>query len=384
MRDCARNLVGKIMIKTITFSSDRNIERARAVWVRCHEADPDASAFMSWEWMGNWIKHFSGKRELQLAFVEDSDGNPIAMIPTMRESVMLAGITFSNKIQLLGSDSLACAEHLGFLQKSGQDGSSIDELLSFLWEQYRGKGYLVFPEMDTASRDAERMDVWSRKKGVKIRKKSAGGGWQTSLPDSWDGFLSGLSSNFRQQIRRSIRKIENSPSLSLQRVTGSDAVTAAAEKLIELNLQRMSSKGVNSCFNNEQMRSFFVDMSVDMVAAGRAWMDLICSGDTIVATSFHLVDGGTVSYYQGGFDERFAKLRPMVVLFAKAIQRAIDSKVGLYDFLGGNEPYKQRWGAMLNPYLTLSVLPEGSIRNSLIQTFELYQRAKVAKQYYFP
>ncbi len=370
----------KIAVLTIT----GNLERAEKIWTHLHEQDSNASAFMSWEWIKNWMKYFSENREMQLVYAEDSNGHPIAMLPIMIEPATAMGFSIASKIQILGSDSLACSEHLGFLLREDADTTIIDDLLSFLWKQHRGNSYLLFSEMDSLSRDAKIIIDWTQNTNVRQQIKTKGGCWQTQLPDSWDEFLAKLSSNFRQQIRRSIRKIDNSPSLSAQQITDRNEVRAAADKLAELNLKRMSGKGVNSCFNSAEMRDFFIDMTADMVCANKAWMDVIYSDGEIVAATLHLVDSTSTAYYQGGFNEGFAKLRPMVVLFGKAIQRAIDNNCEIYDFLGGNEAYKQRWGAALQQYSTISALPDSPARNSMIQLFELYHRAKTAKQYYFP
>ncbi len=372
------------MTNITTININEDLEQAEKIWTHLYEQETGTSAFMSWEWMNSWRKHFSGGREVQLVFAEDSDGQPLAMLPIMIEPATAFGLTFATRIQIAGSDSLACSEHLGFLAKSDADPAIFDELLSFIWDRSQGRNYLLFSDMNMASRDAKIIIDWTQKKNIRQKIKTKGGCWQTCLPESWDELLANLSSNFRQQIRRSIRKIDNSTSLSAQQITDRDTITQAARKLADLNLKRMSSKSVNSCFNSTEMCDFFVDMTVDMVCAERAWLDVIYSDDEIIAATLHLVDKTSVAYYQGGFNEEFGKLRPMVVLFAKAMQRAIDNDCRIYDFLGGNEAYKQRWGATLQPYSTISALPDSAARNSMIQLFELYHRAKTAKQYYFP
>jgi CelD/BcsL family acetyltransferase involved in cellulose biosynthesis len=54
-----------------------------------------------------------------------------------------------------------------------------------------------------------------------------------------------------------------------------------------------------------------------------------------------------------GYDERFSRLSPGLVLRAEALRAAIDEGLSRYDFLGGPDPYKVRWGAVLRPRLML-------------------------------
>ncbi|GEM_PF-2685111 len=372
------------MTKTAILDIKDNPEQAKRIWQEIYEEDSSASPFMSWEWVNSWMRYFSHNRELRLVYAEDAGGDPVAMIPFMAEPAAAFRFTFANKIQILGSDSMACSEHLGFLLKDGVDISIANDLLTFIWQQYQGCKYISFSDMDTGSRSAKTITNWATKNGIKQQIKTKGGCWQTELPKTLDDFLAKLSRNFRQQIRRSMRKIDNSNSFSVQQITDRESIKHAAGKLAELNLKRMSVKKINSCFNSAEMHNFFIDMTVDMICANRAWLDVIYSDGKIIAAALHLVDKNSVAYYQGGFDEEFGKLRPMVVLFAKAIQRAIDNNCTVYDFLGGNEAYKQRWGAVLQPYTTVSLLPDSHARNIMIQLFELYQRVKSAKQYHVP
>ncbi len=370
---------------TIAISNIRNNEQeVKALWNEIYAHDEQASAFMSWEWMSSWKNHFSDNRELRFIYARDEDNRPVAALPIMTEPAALLGLPFAKRAQLLGADSLACSEHLGFLLKTGIDNTILHQLLSYVWQHCGNRNYFLFSEIDKGSREMEIVSEWSQAQTIKQEIKSHGGCWQTKLPDSWDDFLSTLSSNFRQQIRRSLRKIDSSSSFSVRQITDRNEVALAAEKLMDLNRKRMTGKGVNSCFNSKVMRDFFLEMSTEMVCAERAWMDALYMDEEIVAASLHLADKNMVAYYQGGFDEKFAKQKPMVVLFATAIQRAIKQKKRIYDFLGGNEAYKQRWGATLRPYATVSLLPSGAAQGSLIRLFELYHRVKTAKAYYFP
>ncbi len=362
----------------------QNELEAKAVWNEIFSQDKHASAFLSWEWISSWKNYFSDNRELQLVYITDVNNLPVAALPIMIEPVRLSGISLTKRIQLLGADSLACSEHLGFLIKEGTDIDLLHQLLTHLWQNHGNKKYLLFSELDIDSREKEIVAHWSHNMAIRQETKSRGGCWQVELPDTWDSFLAKLSSNFRQQIRRSLRKIAQSSSFSIRQISESKEVESVTYKLMELNQSRMAGKGVNSCFNTQAMRDFFVEMSVGMVASKKAWLDALFADGEIVAASLHLVDNTTVAYYQGGFDEQFAKQKPMVVLFATAIQRAIEQNKIIYDFLGGNESYKQRWGATLKPYTSLSLLPSSTGQQMLIQLFELYHRAKAAKAYYFP
>jgi CelD/BcsL family acetyltransferase involved in cellulose biosynthesis len=51
-----------------------------------------------------------------------------------------------------------------------------------------------------------------------------------------------------------------------------------------------------------------------------------------------------VGLYNSGFDPAHARLAPGIVLLAHVIMDAIDRRVPVFDFLRGEEPYKDGFG----------------------------------------
>jgi CelD/BcsL family acetyltransferase involved in cellulose biosynthesis len=53
----------------------------------------------------------------------------------------------------------------------------------------------------------------------------------------------------------------------------------------------------------------------------------------------------TVSFYSTGYDERWARYGPGRRIMAHAIRSAIDEGAAGFDFLRGDEAYKEQWRA---------------------------------------
>ena len=94
-------------------------------------------------------------------------------------------------------------------------------------------------------------------------------------------------------------------------------------------------------------------------------MDTIEDGTDVVGCSLHFVQGRTVYYYMGGFDERATNLRPGTALFALVIQRSIAQKYTSFDFLRGGDPYKYRWGATDRKTSRLEIYPRSRLNGKL-------------------
>jgi CelD/BcsL family acetyltransferase involved in cellulose biosynthesis len=80
----------------------------------------------------------------------------------------------------------------------------------------------------------------------------------------------------------------------------------------------------------------------------------------LVAVLYALADAHAVPdrrwfYYLGGFDPDAAALSPGTLLVGHAIEQAQAEGAAVFDFLRGDEPYKQRWGATNQPMTTLRI-----------------------------
>jgi CelD/BcsL family acetyltransferase involved in cellulose biosynthesis len=63
-------------------------------------------------------------------------------------------------------------------------------------------------------------------------------------------------------------------------------------------------------------------------------------------------------FYVGGFDPRFERFSPGMLVIAHAIQRALVEGAAEFDFLRGAEAYKYRWGAIDRELYRCNLEPE--------------------------
>jgi CelD/BcsL family acetyltransferase involved in cellulose biosynthesis len=66
---------------------------------------------------------------------------------------------------------------------------------------------------------------------------------------------------------------------------------------------------------------------------------------------------GTVGLYNSGFDPAHARLAPGIVLLAHLIRDAIDRRIPIFDFLRGEEPYKQGFGPVPEDLYNVRISP---------------------------
>jgi CelD/BcsL family acetyltransferase involved in cellulose biosynthesis len=73
----------------------------------------------------------------------------------------------------------------------------------------------------------------------------------------------------------------------------------------------------------------------------------------VVAGDYSCVYAGGEYLLKTGYDERFGRFSPGLVLRAEVLRQATDAGLRFYDFLGGPDHYKLRWTQDTRARITL-------------------------------
>ena len=170
---------------------------------------------------------------------------------------------------------------------------------------------------------------------------------------TWDDFLASRSSNFRQQLRSSERRLE-SRGLSFRLATA-DTVAEDFETLVELHTARWP--GSPWFADAVGFHRDFVS-----VALARGWLRLwILELDGRPAAAWlGYRFAGVESYYQAGRDPELQRERVGLVLLAHTIREAIQDGMSEYRLLRGDESFKYRF-ATGDPGVETLARPSGAL-----------------------
>lgn len=341
-------------------------------WKSIFEKDINSSIFLSWEWVSNWWKIFSNSKQLEILTVyNQSTKNLIAILPLYKRLSKILCLNLIWEWRWIGSDSIACSDHLGLLTQINIEQKEFNIIFDELLKNIGNYGALKLTDLQPTDPIIKTIISWAKNHSIKIKIEPDTTCPCVELSNTWDDYLMRLSSNFRSQIRSSYRKILNSDDMTIRSVTDNQEIVLYIKELAKLNISRMEQKNQKSSFLQQTMQEFLVNLATDMVKTDQAWLDIILHENRLVAASLHLVHRNTVYYYQGGFDPEYSKWRPSTVLFAHVIQRAIENGYMYFDFLRGNEKYKYRWDASQNENITLLLLPD-NLLNRAVYTFSKY------------
>lgn len=188
--------------------------------------------------------------------------------------------------------------------------------------------------------------------GVKVVSQKAGIFYELKLSDTWENFLNRFSGKQRHELRRKIRRLNEAGKINFRCIWRQEDIDMAMEIFFSLFKANRPDKAV---FMNEQMASFFMAMAKETAKAGLLklfFLDI----DNCPAASVLCFDLGDRLYlYNNGYDIRYQKLGVGVLSKFFSIKAAIEGGKKIYDFLKGDEAYKERMGGSPVPLYNFEV-----------------------------
>ncbi|WP_218961082.1 GNAT family N-acetyltransferase [Ruegeria sediminis] len=337
-------------------------------WTAVYEADPEATYFLSFEWLfGTATGAGSGGMVVGVR-APDDDSDYVAFLPVRLNTAHESG-GFHNELNLSGNYT---SDYNGFICRPEFETQAIPALAkSLLGMNWRRLRLLNLPASD------ERVRLFlspfsARDFDLKPVNTVNSDGIDNAicphavLADDWDEFLQkNVSSNTRQKIRRFLRQVEGSDAYRFTHTTG-ETFDRDLEILIELWTERWAER------KGERVQAIvnsFRRTLRNALETQTLFMPMLWHEDRPLCAFAILVDDRkkTYNFIVGGRDDTFKGPPTGLVLHAYAIRHAISQGIRKYDFLRGNEPYKYAFGSeeTKNRALLLSTKSGRNLRGKL-------------------
>ena len=167
------------------------------------------------------------------------------------------------------------------------------------------------------------------------------------LPDSWEAYLIQISKKERTKINYYMGRLERRYQVCFHKCTENAELATCLESLFELHQKRWRLRGEQGSFSSPSHREFYYEMARSFLA--RQWLEfwLLKLDGEIVAAQFGFRYGDTVFSLQEGFDPLYSSDRVGYLLRSYVLKQLIAEGVRRYDFLGGKDDSKERWGAQI-------------------------------------
>lgn len=320
-------------------------------WDRLYADSESPNVFYSWKFIKAATLTWDRFRELTL-IVGEIDGammlaQPIEILKSDREVVV-------RFFRIIAADGIA---PLGMEQNSRREVSSLIEFALSAFSADR---------VEIASATERLADMVSASfSEARYRAKIKGKGTELQLPGTVDEYWSRMKSDHRSLLKRRIRKADQA-GLTFRVIgsgsqSGDNSLPAALSRLTDLHRKRFESMGRQSFFVAEDVQRFHKALAKLSDETGSLEIIECLSGEQAVGSIYGVSSRNDYVCLMTGFDPQYQQLSIGVLLFYKAIERAIEKGLLRFDFKVGAEQYKSWWSKEIYFVYDISVFRKAKL-----------------------
>jgi len=289
-------------------------------------------------WLKNWWQVFgTGRTRAILAF--RSGTSILGVAPLMLEG---------HAARFLGSESVCDYQDMIFADNCPDDFFSL--LLDYL--RTMDVCRIELGALRPDSRVLSGLSEAAKRSGYHTACAEAGKSYALELPKTWEGYLDILDGNQRHEIRRKIRRLNEAGRIDYHVVSNKNAVADAFDEFLMLF---QASRQDKAEFLTDQMKSFFRSMAITMAQRGLLQLGFLSIDGKTAASTLCFEYANTVFLYNNGYRPEFQDLSVGSLGKIFSIKHAIEKKKACYDFLKGDEAYKERLGGRPLPLYRLTI-----------------------------
>jgi CelD/BcsL family acetyltransferase involved in cellulose biosynthesis len=345
-------------IQTAAYSSWASLADVISSWEAILRENPTLSIFSTPQWLQSWWEAFGTNRHLVVLIFSDDHGSLFGVAPLYWKNSKHPLLGRIKQLRLVG-DGSGDSDNLDFIVRPGEENRFVSALMRWIAQQ-RNCGVCSFNTLPTNSLVAKILTSHVEEAGWPLRQTSIPNS-AVPLPSTWESYIEGLSPKFRRLITRCRKKLDTQYEVRFRRCENLTEIPEMLETLYFLHQKRWNSISDPGSFGSAERRELYKRMATAFLQ--KDWLELWAlelNGRPVAAQmSFRYRD--RVYGLQEGFDTDFFSQHVGYVLRAGMFEHFIRSGVKTYDFLGGFNVQKQRWGAELGAYTNLQFATPWSI-----------------------
>ncbi len=320
-------------------TTDDALDGLRDDWDRLLEISNAAGVFLTWDWITAWRGTLGRDHDLRIATGRDpDDGRLVGIAPLAVEPRARAGVR--HRALVVAGSGPAAPDHLDLILEPGTEPA----VAPVLWDALERDGDWDLLDLDGVTGGGALAAVAARRACDRAKADEIPCPY-LELPQSWEEFERRLGKNLRQNLGRYRRKLDReAPGPVTERlVTDAADLDATLADLGDLHQQIRTSKGDTGAFATARLRSFHREVARRFLESGRLRLHRLDVDGRLAAAIVCFRYGDTVSFYTTGYDETWARYGPGRRILARAIASAIAEGATVFDFLRGDEAYKDHW-----------------------------------------
>jgi CelD/BcsL family acetyltransferase involved in cellulose biosynthesis len=295
--------------------------------------------FLRYEYLKTWWQTRGGGewQDAQLILVSAQEAGRLVGIAPL----FLAEHDGGPALLLLGS--IEISDYLDLIVRPADLSAFLSGLLDFLDASFRsGWQRLDWYNLPESSPTLALMQSESEKRGWRYSSEAFRPTPAITLPGDFEAYLAMLDKKQRHEIRRKLRRVEETGRARWYIVRDASALEAETRAFFELMLDDENKRRFLTDSMREQMR-----LTIEFAfRQGWLWLAFLEIDGKRAAAALNFDYKNKLWGYNSGVDRAFMELSPGWVLLAYSLQWAADHGRHEFDFMRGDEQYKYRFGAV--------------------------------------
>ena len=308
-------------------------------WDHLVADSPSGSPFLTWPWIGAWLETLGREADLEVVTARDPmDGRLLGVAPFFVEPRRRAGVAYRS-LRVIGNGP-AAPDHLDMPIRSDH----VEQIAPMLWEAVGLNRRWDVIDLDGVAAGGSLARV-------ALRRRDDTGKVETipcpflSLDGGWDTVEARMGRSHRQNIGRYSRKLDaDAQGVNERLVVSERDLEQTMIRLGEMHQLIRVGHGERGAFADAHLVALHREVARRMLRAGRLRLWRLDADGKTIAAILCFRYGDTVSFYTTGFDPAWSAYGPGRRIMATAIRGAIAEGATEFDFLRGDETYKQAWG----------------------------------------
>ncbi len=296
------------------------------------------TVFMTHFWLEEWWRAFGAEHQMWVLLAREH-GALVGILPLM----LSAGPFGARKLQFMGAGEVT-PNHLDLIAAPDNRCRILQAVISYLCRCAGEWDVLELDKMPEDSQSVAALRSGLRTHGLRSRAAISATCPYAEFSGSFEEYLRSRGSKTQEGFRYAKRRIvKDFPDTRLGIAQTGEEVQLLMRRLVELHQQRWLRKGYPGAFAGRRSTGFHYAVAQKALQSGNLRLYYLKTGNDIIAVNYCYRLADRTQYYLGGFDERWSRYSPGNIIMLFALEQAILSGARRFDFLQGEEDYKQHW-----------------------------------------
>jgi CelD/BcsL family acetyltransferase involved in cellulose biosynthesis len=323
------------------------------MWDAALEKSMDNNVFLSWEWLNSWWKNYRDNRKFLLIAVVDGE-QLLAAAPMMFTNYNVLGL----KIRRVEYLTNPAADYHTFLLTK-KEPEAVRLILEHIKNEVKNWDLIELSDMPQDSQTCKTIAGLASNLKLKLRPQDLCP--YATLPSSFEEYFQSLSFNLRRNLRKNERRVSKQHKLGFTIYRNVDDVKANMEVFFGLHQKRWRLKSEAGAFADENFRNFHLAVANSFALRGWLVLSFLTFDDVPVSAGYGFAYRNKLYSYLSGFDPQFSDSRVGSLRLMNLIKSCIQDGLYEYDFLRGDESYKEQWSTGVRTNMEYWVARKGII-----------------------